>query len=63
MTHFRGPNDEKANSVLDVFHHAMTLMHNGELYTAPLDGTKVENVLDIGTGTGKFSRLALLPPR
>lgn len=32
----------------------MTLMLDGELYTAPIDGNKVENVLDIGTGTGKF---------
>ena len=52
---FRGPNDEKANSLLDVFHHSMTLMLDGELYTAPIDGDKCENVLDIGTGTGRFA--------
>ncbi|KAA8633981.1 hypothetical protein SMACR_07617 [Sordaria macrospora] len=33
----------------------MTLMLDGELYTAPIDGNKVENVLDIGTGTGLWA--------
>lgn len=56
----RGPNDEKANSLLDVYHHSMTLMLDGVLYTAPIDGEKCENVLDIGTGTGKLAHLLYL---
>lgn len=48
----RGPNDEKANEMLDIFHHFMTLLFDGKLYTAPIKDD-IENALDICTGTGK----------
>lgn len=38
--------------VLDIYHHAMTLMLNEKLYTAPLS-KNIKNALDVGTGTGK----------
>lgn len=50
----RGPNDEKANEVLDIFHHAMTLLFDDRLYTAPLS-KDIENALDVGTGTGLWA--------
>ncbi|KAH7629602.1 S-adenosyl-L-methionine-dependent methyltransferase [Sordaria sp. MPI-SDFR-AT-0083] len=49
-----GPNDEKANEVLDIFHHAMTLLFDDRLYTAPLS-KDIENALDVGTGTGLWA--------
>ncbi|KAK3951925.1 S-adenosyl-L-methionine-dependent methyltransferase [Pseudoneurospora amorphoporcata] len=45
-----GPNDEKAMEVMDIFHHAMTLILNDRLYTAPLS-KDIKNAIDIGTGT------------
>ncbi|KAK3400622.1 S-adenosyl-L-methionine-dependent methyltransferase [Sordaria brevicollis] len=49
-----GPNDEKANEMLDIFHHVNTLMLDGKLYTAPLTDD-IENALDVGTGTGLWA--------
>ena len=49
----RGPNDKKANGMLDIFHHFMTLMFDGKLYMAPIKND-IENALDIATGTGKL---------
>ncbi|KAK3348384.1 S-adenosyl-L-methionine-dependent methyltransferase [Neurospora tetraspora] len=49
-----GPNDEKANDVLDIFHHVMTLLLDEKLYTAPLS-KNIENALDVGTGTGLWA--------
>ncbi|KAK1775503.1 LOW QUALITY PROTEIN: S-adenosyl-L-methionine-dependent methyltransferase [Copromyces sp. CBS 386.78] len=51
---FWGPNDEKANEVLDIFHHVWTLTLNGNLYTAPITDDP-ENIIDIGTGTGLWA--------
>lgn len=36
-------------------HHVMTLLLDGKLYTAPITDNP-ENIIDIGTGTGKFPR-------
>ncbi|KAK3946574.1 hypothetical protein QBC32DRAFT_249067, partial [Pseudoneurospora amorphoporcata] len=49
-----GPNDEKAMEVMDIFHHAMTLILNDRLYTAPLS-KDIKNAIDIGTGTGLWA--------
>ncbi|KAL2861844.1 S-adenosyl-L-methionine-dependent methyltransferase [Aspergillus pseudodeflectus] len=46
-----GPNDEKAQDHLDIGHHLHNLLTGGRLYLAPISST-VQNVLDIGTGTG-----------
>ncbi|KAK0702742.1 S-adenosyl-L-methionine-dependent methyltransferase [Lasiosphaeris hirsuta] len=45
-------NDEKQKEALDILHHMLTLSIDGKLYLAPLEGKKVEKVLDIGCGTG-----------
>lgn len=50
---FRGPNDDKANEMLDIFHHFMTLFLDGKLYTAPIKDD-IQNALDVCTGTGKL---------
>ena len=52
VSQFRGPNDEKANEMLDIFHHFQTLLLDGKLYTAPIKDD-IENALDVATGTGK----------
>lgn len=44
--------------VMDIYHHAMTLILDEKLYTAPLS-KDIKNALDVGTGTGK----AHPPPR
>ncbi|KAK3489935.1 S-adenosyl-L-methionine-dependent methyltransferase [Neurospora crassa] len=49
-----GPNDEKQNELLDIFHHAMTILLDGRLYDAPLP-KKMENAIDLGTGTGLWA--------
>ncbi|KAK3400619.1 S-adenosyl-L-methionine-dependent methyltransferase [Sordaria brevicollis] len=49
-----GPNDEKANEMLDIFHHALTLSLDGRLCDAPLPDN-IENVIDLGTGTGLWA--------
>ena len=53
----QGPNDEKANELLDIFHETMTRLFDGKLYTAPLDKDKIRTALDIGTGTGMLMNL------
>ncbi|KAG5300427.1 SAM dependent methyltransferase [Histoplasma ohiense] len=45
-----GPNDEIAQEVLDLAHHAYLLAMGQKLYLAPL--SKPQKVLDVGTGTG-----------
>ncbi|KAK3400620.1 S-adenosyl-L-methionine-dependent methyltransferase [Sordaria brevicollis] len=49
-----GPNDEKANEMLDIFHHAMTICLDGRLYDAPVP-KNIENAIDLGTGTGLWA--------
>ncbi|KAJ2902594.1 S-adenosyl-L-methionine-dependent methyltransferase [Zalerion maritima] len=46
-----GPNDDKAQDNLDIFHHIFTLTLGGRLYLAPIQ-EDVHRVLDLGTGTG-----------
>ncbi|KAF8542941.1 S-adenosyl-L-methionine-dependent methyltransferase [Trichophaea hybrida] len=45
-----GPNDDKQNQQLDIFHHIFTLILDGKLYLAPINEPR--KVLDLGTGTG-----------
>ena len=37
---------------LDVLHHTIVRMIGGRLWLAPIDEDRIQNVLDIGTGTG-----------
>ncbi|KAF2452464.1 putative methyltransferase [Lineolata rhizophorae] len=46
-----GPNDEKAQDNLDLFHHIFSLTLDGRLFLAPV-GPNPQRVLDLGTGTG-----------
>ncbi|KAK3947964.1 S-adenosyl-L-methionine-dependent methyltransferase [Pseudoneurospora amorphoporcata] len=48
------PNDAKANEMLDIFHHALTICLDGRLYDAPLP-KNLENAIDLGTGTGLWA--------
>ncbi|KAK3400621.1 S-adenosyl-L-methionine-dependent methyltransferase [Sordaria brevicollis] len=50
-----GPNDAKANEMLDIIHEALVKMFDGKLYTAPLDKDKIQTALDVGTGTGVWA--------
>jgi len=47
-----GSNDERQNQAADINHHALTLAIGDKLYLAPLQRDKIENALDVGTGTG-----------
>ncbi|OCL15438.1 S-adenosyl-L-methionine-dependent methyltransferase [Glonium stellatum] len=47
------PNDEAEIERLDVQHHVWRLTLNGKLYISPISD-HVQNVLDIGTGTGRW---------
>ncbi|CCC12764.1 hypothetical protein SMAC4_09545 [Sordaria macrospora] len=49
-----GPNDAKANELLDIFHHTMTMALDGKLYTAPLK-EDIKTALDVGTGSGVWA--------
>lgn len=60
-TPLRGPNDAKANELLDIFHHTMTMALDGKLYTAPLK-EDIKTALDVGTGSGKLIYLDCGPP-
>ncbi|MCJ1339888.1 hypothetical protein MMC09_005180 [Bachmanniomyces sp. S44760] len=48
--HYPIPNDEHELDRLDLQHHVLTLLLNGELHLAPL--VNPTRILDIGTGTG-----------
>ncbi|KAL2017405.1 hypothetical protein VTK56DRAFT_2207 [Thermocarpiscus australiensis] len=50
-----GPNDERQNECMDIIHHLLTLVMEGKLFRAPLDGKKIQKVLDVGTGTGMWA--------
>src|ERR1700722_6321100 len=49
------PNDEEEMLRLDLQHVIWSLCLRGRLYTAPLQTTNIERVLDPGTGTGKWA--------
>ncbi|KAK5653053.1 hypothetical protein OQA88_9339 [Cercophora sp. LCS_1] len=49
-----GPLDEPQNEALDIIHHVLTLLLDGELCKAPI-GDNVQKVLDVGTGTGLWA--------
>jgi len=46
------PNDEIEKDRLDLQHHLFQLTFDGKLFTSDIDKSKVNRVLDIGTGTG-----------
>ncbi|KAF2141606.1 uncharacterized protein K452DRAFT_351184 [Aplosporella prunicola CBS 121167] len=46
-----GPNDEREQNRMDLFHHISTLVLDGRLFNAPLRKDP-KDVLDFGTGTG-----------
>ncbi|SPO01214.1 uncharacterized protein DNG_03961 [Cephalotrichum gorgonifer] len=48
------PNDDRENERLDVMHHIVLKTIKG-LYLAPIDKESVQNILDVGTGTGAFA--------
>ncbi|EAA30865.1 UMTA [Neurospora crassa OR74A] len=50
-----GPNDAKANELLDIMHAAMVMVFDGKLYTSPLKDEELKNAIDIGTGTGVWA--------
>ncbi|KAK3947035.1 S-adenosyl-L-methionine-dependent methyltransferase [Pseudoneurospora amorphoporcata] len=50
-----GPNDDKANEMLDIIHATMVMLFDGKLYTSPLNDNEIKNVIDIGTGTGVWA--------
>ncbi|KAK0648536.1 S-adenosyl-L-methionine-dependent methyltransferase [Cercophora newfieldiana] len=49
-----GTNDEPQNEALDIIHHVLTLLLDGELHRAPIS-PDVQKVLDVGTGTGLWA--------
>ncbi|KAI8665322.1 hypothetical protein NCS56_00967900 [Fusarium sp. Ph1] len=46
------PNDDQQLQSMDMTHHYLTLLLNDDLFLAPLKADKLQNVLDVGTGTG-----------
>ncbi|KAK4176677.1 S-adenosyl-L-methionine-dependent methyltransferase [Triangularia setosa] len=50
-----GPNDDKQLQSQDIIHHCLTLVLDGKLYLAPIDGAKISKVLDVGTGGGLWA--------
>lgn len=45
-----GPNDDKQNTQLEIFHHIFLMILEGKLFLSPIEQPK--HVLDLGTGTG-----------
>lgn len=52
------PNDDTHAEVMDMNHHLNTLILGGELFLAPIPAD-VQNVLDVGTGTGIWAMSVL----
>lgn len=46
------PNDEAEQERLDLPHHIFKMVLKGGLYTAPINCTDIQRILDVGTGTG-----------
>lgn len=51
-TDYYAPNDDRQNQSVDITHHYLTLLLDGQLFLAPLKKDKVRQALDVGTGTG-----------
>ncbi|KAH7133077.1 S-adenosyl-L-methionine-dependent methyltransferase [Dactylonectria estremocensis] len=51
--HYWGSNDEQQIELMDVTHHILTLGLGDKLHMAPLEKEKVQQVIDIGTGTAE----------
>lgn len=49
------PNDPKHIEALDLYYHAADMMLGGKLHRAPLIEGKLENAIDIGTGSGLWA--------
>ncbi|KAM0197261.1 hypothetical protein ACHAPI_005119 [Fusarium lateritium] len=47
-----GSNDDKQNDLMDLTHYILTLGLGDKLHLAPLKEDKIQQVIDIGTGTG-----------
>lgn len=43
---------QRESDRLDVVHHIMVRSMKGKIYLAPINEDKVQNILDVGTGTG-----------
>ncbi|CCC14944.1 unnamed protein product [Sordaria macrospora k-hell] len=54
-TEYWGPNDAKANELLDIMHATLVMLFDGKLYTSPLNEKEIKNAIDIGTGTGVWA--------
>ncbi|KAK1826961.1 secondary metabolism regulator LAE1 [Podospora conica] len=49
------PNDEQEMLRLDLLHEVMTKRIGNRMFLAPIDGTQVSRILDMGTGTGVWA--------
>ncbi|KAF5693037.1 TAM domain-containing protein [Fusarium denticulatum] len=49
------PNDDQQVESMDLTHHYLTLLLDGELFLAPIKIDSIQRVLDVGTGSGEFS--------
>lgn len=52
VTEYSFPNDEQQLESVDISHHYLTVLLDGQLYLAPI-GDNVQKALDVGTGSGK----------
>lgn len=46
------PNDEEEMIRLDLLHEVMTKRMDNKMFLAPVDGSRISRILDMGTGTG-----------
>lgn len=46
------PNDEQEMVRLDLLHEVMTKRIGNKMFLAPVDGSRISRILDMGTGTG-----------
>ncbi|KAI1047194.1 hypothetical protein LB505_011652 [Fusarium chuoi] len=51
VTEYSFPNDEQQLESVDISHHYLTILLDGQLYLAPI-GDNVQKALDVGTGSG-----------
>ncbi|KAF5572427.1 methyltransferase [Fusarium pseudoanthophilum] len=51
VTEYSFPNDEQQLESVDISHHYLTVLLDGQLYLAPI-GENVQKALDVGTGSG-----------